>query len=352
MKKWKLLAILCGALGALACGEVLLRLVGAPEVAPVRRGRLQLSADRRLVFEPVPNLRFQGGPTSFFEYAGQSNSLGYRDREHTPDKPAGTYRIAVLGDSIAAGYRIERTEDAFPARLEAHLRGAGLAAEVLSFGVTGYNTEQEVETLRARALRFSPDLVLVAYCHNDRRPPDPRIVELLRDAQRNRRLLPLDEADRLLVHSALYRFVRYGVLQARERRLEAAAEARGGDTVARSLHELAEIAREKHFPVLLAVFPYLPRPYEQEHARQHEWLAGIARREGLRYLDLRPAFHDCGPKLDALRFDRYHPTAAGHACAAAAMAAAVRQILAEGSGPSVQLKLVAGPSREAPPRPR
>jgi phospholipase/lecithinase/hemolysin len=33
--------------------------------------------------------------------------------------------------------------------------------------------------------------------------------------------------------------------------------------------------------------------------------------------------------LENLRFDRYHPTAAGHACAAAAMAAAVRQILAE-----------------------
>ena len=329
--RWqKLLAILAGLLGALACGEILVRIVGAPEVAPVRQGRFQLSADPRLLFEPVPNLRYRGDPTEFYEYEGESNSLGYRDREHTPDKPAGTYRIAVLGDSIAAGYRVERTEDAFPARLEKLLRGSGLPVEVLNFGVTGYNTAQEVETLRARAFRFAPDLVILAYCHNDRRPPDPRILELLREARGNRNIVPpLSQADHLLLRSALYRFVRYGVLQAKDRQKEAAAEEQGEDTVARALHELAQLSREKKFTALLAVFPYLPQPYDRQHSRQHEWLAGIARKEGLRHLDLRPAFRDCGPPLENLRFDRYHPTAAGHACAAAAMAAAVRQILAE-----------------------
>jgi lysophospholipase L1-like esterase len=328
----KALAILLGLLGALACGEILVRIVGAPEVAPVRRGRFQLSADPRLLFEPVPNLRYRGDPTEFYEYEGESNSLGYRDREHTLDKPAGTYRIAVLGDSIAAGYRIERTEDAFPEKLEALLRASGLTVEVLNFGVTGYNTAQEVETLRARALRFDPDLVILAYCHNDRMPPDPRILELLREAKGSRNVVPpLSRADHLLLGSALYRFVRYGVLQAGDRQKEEEAEAQGGDMVARALHELAQLSREKKFTALLAVFPYLPQPYDRQHSRQHEWLAGIARHEGLHHLDLRPAFRDCGPPLDKLRFDRYHPTAAGHACAAAAMAAAVRQILAEGS---------------------
>ncbi len=321
----KLAAATLGTLLALSAGEVLLRVVGAPEVAPVRRGRFQLSANPRLVFEPVPGLALEGAPESFFEYQGTSNRQGYRDRDHAPAKPPGTYRVVVLGDSIAAGYRIRRAADAFPARLERSLRAAGLPVEVLNFGVTGYNTEQEVETLRSRALAFAPDLVLVAYCHNDRRPPDPRIVQALREAGGGRRTLPLAEAERLLVHSALYRFLRYSILESR--REEAAASERG-DTVGRSLRELAKLSERHGFEVLLAVFPYLPKPYEPEHARQHARLERLARELGFHHFDLRPAFQDCrASDSGRLRFDRYHPTAAGHRCAAESLATAVRGII-------------------------
>jgi lysophospholipase L1-like esterase len=322
----KLFAAGLGILCALLAGEGLLRLVGAPEVAPVRRGRIQLSANPRLVFEPVPGLAAEKGSGGFFEYRGASNRLGYRDRDHTLAKPPGIYRIAVLGDSIAAGYRIPRTEDAFPALLEQILRAEGLPVEVLNFGVTGYNTEQEVETLRDRALAFAPDLVLMAYCHNDRRPPDPRIVQALREAGGKRRLLPQAEAERLLVHSALYRFLRYAVLEARR---EEAAETGPGDTVEPSLRELARLSRQEGFEVLLAVFPYLPRYYDREHAREHDRLERLSRELGFHPLDLRPVFNEChAGGADKLRFDRYHPTRPGHRCAAEAMASAVRGIVA------------------------
>ncbi|HKH45321.1 MAG TPA: SGNH/GDSL hydrolase family protein [Thermoanaerobaculia bacterium] len=321
----KLLAVGIGILLALSAGEILLRIVGAPEVAPVRRGRFQLSANPRLVFEPVPGLAYEGAPDSFFEYLGASNRLGYRDRDHALAKPPGTYRIVVLGDSIAAGYQIPRAEDTFPALLERHLRTAGLPVEILNFGVTGYNTQQEVETLRTRALAFAPDLVLVAYCHNDRRPPDPRIVQALQEAVGGRRILPLGEAERLLLHSALYRFVRYAVLEARR---EESTDPGQGDSVEPALRELAKLSRRERFEVLLAVFPYLPKLYEHEHAREHARLKRLAGDLGFHHLDLRPAFHDCqAGGFDKLRFDRYHPTKAGHRCAAEALAAAVREIM-------------------------
>ena len=38
---------------------------------------------------------------------------------------------------------------------------------MLNFGVPGYNLDQEIEALRAKALAFSPDLVVVAFCLND-----------------------------------------------------------------------------------------------------------------------------------------------------------------------------------------
>jgi acyl-CoA thioesterase I len=47
-----------------------------------------------------------------------------------------TCRLAVLGDSLAAGYGVDFT-DAFPAQLERALAGEGVACEVLNAGVSG-----------------------------------------------------------------------------------------------------------------------------------------------------------------------------------------------------------------------
>jgi lysophospholipase L1-like esterase len=311
-------------------------------VAPVRRGRFQLSANPRLHFEPVPGLAYDGeGPPRFYEWRGRSNRLGYRDREWTVGKPAGVYRVVVLGDSIAAGYRVEERERAFPALLERRLEGAGGsgAVEVLNFAVTGYNTDQEVETLRARALAFSPDLVLLAYCHNDRRPADPRILAALREAADGRRpVAPPAAADRALAWSALYRLARWGLPSDDDTggtgggaagRTWAADES--WERVERPLGELAALARAHDFEVLLAVFPYLPRLYDRRHAAHHAHLAALARRHGFHHLDLRPAFRECrGAGAGKLGFDRYHPTAAGQACAAEALAEAVRKVLRAG----------------------
>ena len=75
----------------------------------------------------------------------------------------------MLGDSIAFGYWVAE-EDGFPRQLEAMLNPAGATGDgsrCSNFGVPGYNLDQEIETLRSKALAFSPDLVLVAFCLND-----------------------------------------------------------------------------------------------------------------------------------------------------------------------------------------
>lgn len=50
--------------------------------------------------------------------------------------PAGDCRLAVLGDSLAAGYGVA-LDEAFPAQLERALAEAGTACEVLNAGVSG-----------------------------------------------------------------------------------------------------------------------------------------------------------------------------------------------------------------------
>jgi hypothetical protein len=94
------------------------------------------------------------------------NSMGMRDREHSVEKPAGAYRIAVLGDSYAEAKQVplEATFWAVAERALADCRARnGRTIEVLNFGVAGYGTTQELLTLEHRALRFQPDLVLLAF---------------------------------------------------------------------------------------------------------------------------------------------------------------------------------------------
>ena len=94
------------------------------------------------------------------------NSAGLRDTEHPIRKPANAWRIAVLGDSYAEAMQVAM-EESFPAVLERELGSCsslqGKEVEVINFGVSGYGTAQELLTLRHRAQRYQPDLVLLAF---------------------------------------------------------------------------------------------------------------------------------------------------------------------------------------------
>ena len=225
-------------LGLLAAEGLIRAARGAPEVAAVQKGRFRLSDNPRLGYEPIP-LTYQGEDLAFYDYPGASNRLGYRDVDHEAAKPQGTYRIVVLGDSVGAGFGVKRLEDTFPRRLEALLRERGIPAEVLNFSVSGYDTRQEVEILKTRALAFAPDLVLLAYCLNDREKSDGAILATLLAEQKARGGAPSSTATShpLLLRSALYRFFALRFLRPGTK-----APALGGDTVAASFAELAAVA--------------------------------------------------------------------------------------------------------------
>jgi lysophospholipase L1-like esterase len=99
------------------------------------------------------------------------NRLGLHNREITHEKPPDTFRILCMGDSITFGYgRFMRDVDAHPQRLEARLtlERPGVHYEVLNAGVPGYTSEQGRRWLTS-LLELSPDVVVFAYCYNDKR---------------------------------------------------------------------------------------------------------------------------------------------------------------------------------------
>jgi lysophospholipase L1-like esterase len=94
------------------------------------------------------------------------SAQGLRDREHSIAKPAGTYRIAVLGDSYTEAMQvdIDRTFwSLLPKRLQSCGFAAGKKLETLNFGVSGYGTAHELLTLRERVWPYAPDMVLLAF---------------------------------------------------------------------------------------------------------------------------------------------------------------------------------------------
>lgn len=314
----RLLLVLAGTLAGLLLAEGVVRVSGAaPEVSLIREGRFRLSANPALGYEPVPRYEYRGPVTSFHDYSGKSNALGFRDVEHTTTKPPGTLRLVVLGDSVAAGQGVSRLEDTFPRRLEDGLTTAGLPAEVVSLAVSGYDTGQEVAMLADRGLAIEPDRVILAYCLNDRQRSDGGILETLEERERSAGGRVRARYHPLLVESALYRLLRHrlgGSPEAETERNEASQP--------EAFAQLGRMAGAHGFSVLVVIFPRFGRlgSYPEDWAGEHERVRELARAQGFEVLDLLPAFERCRERAsEPLALDSYHPTAAGHACAARAV---------------------------------
>lgn len=108
----------------------------------------------QLGWKPRPNLidaRFGGQPPI------STNSRGWRGRrEFAFDKPAGTRRMVLVGDSFTFG---EGEEDGhiFPALLAQVLP----KCDVINLGVHGYGTDQQLLVLQNEGVRYHPDIVVV-----------------------------------------------------------------------------------------------------------------------------------------------------------------------------------------------
>jgi hypothetical protein len=133
--------------------------------------------------------RMRPGLAAWYTQEGRgfvrANREGMPDRNHLLDKPAGVYRIAVLGDSYSEARQVER-EQAYWSLLPAELAACGFQRgkeiEVLNFGVSGYGTAQEYLMLESSAIRYRPDLVLLQFTNGN----DVQDNSFALDAEKNR----------------------------------------------------------------------------------------------------------------------------------------------------------------------
>ncbi len=120
--------------------------------------------------------RSEGFSSSYF------NADGMREPGLTVAKPAGTYRVALLGDSLTESLQVP-LEKSFGYQVQEKIsRDLNRPVQVLNFGTSGYSTVQEYLQLKNQVLKYKPDLVLLCYnsrdCFENWSPPDEVITNV------------------------------------------------------------------------------------------------------------------------------------------------------------------------------
>lgn len=132
--------------------------------------------DALLLWRLRPNLN-----RAYWDFTAVStNAQGFRADYPIGKKPAGTFRIVCLGDSVTFGYRVppvwpERPNDynpewlPYPMLLEKELRKANpnRRIEVFPMAVPGYTTHQGLAWLRRDIEHLQPDVVIASFGWND-----------------------------------------------------------------------------------------------------------------------------------------------------------------------------------------
>jgi len=272
------------------------------------------------------------GPLVAYEYHTHVtiNSQGLRDDEVPYQKPPEEYRILALGDSFTVELEVEK-EQVWTEVLE-ELLNTERAAQVINAGTRGYGSDQEYLFLREEGLKYSPDLVLVAFFVNDvlsnrlnhqegRKYAKPRFV--LQNGQLCLTNVPppqppanlLKSLSKLLERSYLYRFAREVLETSSPEELPAYCQVyqtnytpeweeawKVTEAILVEMQRLAESADAKLFVCYLpeqnqvsdskwnqiALHSGAASSYDRE--RPNHLLGELCARHDIPYLDLTPAF--------------------------------------------------------------
>lgn len=282
---------------------------GEASAAPFQYGELAFAVDDLREYALKPNLR-----ATHLGATWTTNALGMRDRPYAAIKPAGTVRIALVGDSIGSGWGVddgqgfeELTERVLDMKSRA---SGGPKVEILNFSVPGHAPGQRWEDFRRVGWSLGPDLVIY----------EATPADLGWDERRLRALLP--------------RGLAWDAPQYRDALISAGATP-GGDakSYARLLKPNRRQILENVYRTIVeecrgqgrqAVWILIPRVGRDAAPVERAELIGPARRVGFAAtVDLSDVFEGLDPKHLAIAPDDFHPNSQGHARLARRLEAAL-----------------------------
>ncbi len=238
---------------------------------------------------------------TFKEREFVTNRWGMHDREYALEKPAGTYRVSLLGPSDVMGPGVGE-DQTFEALVEERLNRehAGFTHaryEILNFGVAAFTVLQQAAMLDDRALTFAPDLVVVTY-HPASDPPTA--LRYMVSTALHGTAIPYPDLDSLVRKAGIAPAMKEA--QAKRQMWPYAM-----DLMRWSFRRMAAVCREKNIPIVLLVVDAINEPSEQQQP-----LIQYADSLGYYVIDLRKAHEGHEQKTIVLaEWDR-HPNVLGH----------------------------------------
>lgn len=146
--------------GAIALAELALAIADYP-AAYTDHQQLFVEYDSVRGWRNIPNAH-RRYVTPEFTVEMDYNAHAYRGPLIPYEKPAGTRRVLLLGDSYLEAYSVP-LEDRIAEVAQRDLP----STQIIALGTGGYSTDQELLWLESEGLRYSPDLVVVLFCIND-----------------------------------------------------------------------------------------------------------------------------------------------------------------------------------------
>lgn len=273
-------------------------------------------------FAPDPHMSYRMKPGRGVSSLGvpfEINSMGLRGPEIVTPKPAGVFRILVLGDSVTLGYGVP-DEVSYPRVLEKLAQGGRV--EVINAGTSGHHTQDQLGFLEHYGLALEPDLVVTGFTYSDLDAPLKLVIRdgVGYDEAENVAFIP-PWVKKALRHSRLYLAIGRARWAMANR-----APAASNDAAARNdlflprwpvqqlpIKRLVAVCEEHHVPLVIAY-----QPAQAEVTRGVEYSALLERLAalegpGVHFLDTVPRFVAANdPGALFLPFDPVHPSSRGH----------------------------------------
>jgi GDSL-like Lipase/Acylhydrolase family len=247
----------------------------------------------------------------------RTNAQGMRDESYPIEKAAGTFRIAMVGDSIGAGWGV-RVEQRFESILEREWdarsrRSGGPAVEIINCAVPGHSPGQRWHHFGQVGWPMRPDLVICESTEADAGWDERRLRYVLSRGQG--------------FDSPLYREV---LISARvgphwePEQYKRALHPRHREILAGVYRAMAAEGRAHGVPIVWVLIPRVGRPSDPA-VRQA--LLDSARAAAFdQVVDATDAYEGLDPGRLAVEADDFHPNPEGHARLAHRLDAALGEL--------------------------
>ncbi|HEY2806923.1 MAG TPA: SGNH/GDSL hydrolase family protein, partial [Gemmatimonadales bacterium] len=248
----------------------------------------------KVLIEPHGAFGYRQRPNVVFAYGNGStasaNAMGYRGPLVTIPKPAGTFRVILLGESTTHGWGVVDSEtiDTYLRPLLAQ-QARGRRVEVVNLAFDGYDAYQVWQRLLSNGTRFQPDAIIANVGINDVRnarfapplgDPDPRTLIWEADLKRLRR----EAANGGPSFSTRFKHYFFlarlpgmmNDLMFRHRpalKPEVTVYPQAADNFQRNVLRIADVARDLDVPLILSTPPsILPRTGDSRLAPRDYWI--------------------------------------------------------------------------------